>query len=69
MNEFQVLGKNAAAPFTRGFIASQAFVDYYCKTTADLKKLLPPSAAEGLAFIPTHPRAAEALAWMGFEVA
>ncbi len=53
--------------FTRGFIASQAFVDYYCKSTADLKKLLPASAAQGLAFIPTHPKAAEALAWMGFE--
>lgn len=53
--------------FTRGFIASQAFVDFYCKNASDLKKLLPSTAAQGLEFTPTHPKAAEALAWMGFE--
>lgn len=53
--------------FTRGFIASQAFVDYYAKDASDLKKLLPAKAEQGLAFTPTHPKAAEALAWMGFE--
>ena len=36
---------------------------------ADLRdaKLLPPEADEGLDFKPTHPKADEALAWMGFE--
>jgi hypothetical protein len=53
--------------FTRGFIASQAFVDYYAKNATDLKTLLPGTAEEGLGFTPTHPKAAEALAWMGFE--
>jgi phosphatidylserine/phosphatidylglycerophosphate/cardiolipin synthase-like enzyme len=49
--------------YTRGFVSSQAFVDRY-KTVS---KLLPASAAGGLTFVPTHPQAAEALAWMGFE--
>mgnify|MGYP001279706218 CR=1 FL=1 len=53
--------------FTRGFIASQAFVDYYAKDASDLKQLLPAKAEQGLGFTPTHPKAAEALAWMGFE--
>lgn len=53
--------------FTRGFIASQAFVDYYAKDASELRKLLPANAAQGLAFTPTHSKAKEALAWMGFE--
>ena len=53
--------------FTRGFIASQAFVDRYAKNAAELATLLPASADEGLGFVSTHPKAAEALAWMGFE--
>jgi hypothetical protein len=53
--------------FTRGFIASQAFVDRYAKNAAELATLLPASADQGLGFVPTHPKAAEALAWMGFE--
>jgi phosphatidylserine/phosphatidylglycerophosphate/cardiolipin synthase-like enzyme len=53
--------------FTRGYIASQAFIDYYVKDASELKTLLPATAEEGLDFIPTHPKAAEALAWMGFE--
>lgn len=53
--------------FTRGFIASQAFVDYYCKTNDELKTLLPPKADQGLAFTPTHPKAKQAMEWMGFE--
>lgn len=58
--------------FTRGFVASQAFVDRYggktTKETAKLiKTLLPAKAANGLKFTPTHPKTKEALAWMGFE--
>lgn len=49
--------------FTRGYVLSQAFVDRY-KTTS---KLLPPNADAGLKFKATHPEAAEALPWMGFE--
>lgn len=49
--------------FTRGFVSSQAFVDRY-KTVS---KLLPRSAKSGLTFVPTHPEAARALPWMGFE--
>ncbi len=52
--------------FTRGFVSSQAFVDRYASKGA-LKTLLPASADGGLSFKPTHPRAADALAWMGFE--
>lgn len=53
--------------YTRGFISSQAFVDRYAATDQDVKKLLPAKAAAGVTFKPTHPKAAEALAWMGFE--
>ncbi len=53
--------------FTRGFIASQAFVDRYAKTSTELNTLLPAKADQGLSFTPTHPKAAEALPWMGFE--
>lgn len=49
--------------YTRGFVSSQAFVDRY----KSVSKLLPPKAKEGLDFVPKHPQAAEALAWMGFE--
>ena len=52
--------------FTRGFVSSQAFVDRY-ESVAPLSTLLPQKADEGLTFIPTHPKASEALAWMGFE--
>src|SRR5207253_2833430 len=50
--------------FTRGFVSSQAFVDRYGN---DLSRLLPPSAAQGLDFVATDPKSAEALPWMGFE--
>lgn len=58
--------------FTRGFVASQAFVDRYGgKTLKETNKListlLPAKADKGLDFVPTHPKANEALAWMGFE--
>lgn len=52
--------------FTRGFVSSQAFVDRY-ESVASISKLLPRKADEGLSFVPTHPKAKEALAWMGFE--
>ena len=57
--------------FTRGFISSQAFIDRYSAVGQSPKQvtetLLPVKADDGLNFVPTHPRAAEALAWMGFE--
>lgn len=55
--------------FTRGFVSSQAFVDKYVTPfgASAISKLLPPKADEGLDFKPTHPKADEALAWMGFE--
>ena len=52
--------------FTRGFVSSQAFVDRY-ESIAPISKLLPKSASEGLRFVPSHPKAEEALDWMGFE--
>jgi phosphatidylserine/phosphatidylglycerophosphate/cardiolipin synthase-like enzyme len=52
--------------FTRGFVASQAFVDRY-ESVAPISELLPKKADDGLKFKPTHPKAKEALAWMGFE--
>jgi PLD-like domain len=52
--------------FTRGFVSSQAFVDRY-ESAGDISTLLPAKAVDGLTFVPTHPKANEALAWMGFE--
>jgi len=52
--------------FTRGFVSSQAFVDRY-ESKGPISTLLPETADEGLTFVPTHPSAKEALAWMGFE--
>ena len=52
--------------FTRGFVASQAFVDRYSKD-GPISGLLPDDADQGLTFVPTHPDATEALEWMGFE--
>lgn len=51
--------------FTRGFVSSQAFVDKYAGHP--FNTLLPAKAHDGLDFKPTHPKADEALAWMGFE--
>ena len=51
--------------FTRGFVSSQAFVDKY--GAASIPTLLPANADGGLDFVPTFAKAAEALAWMGFE--
>ena len=52
--------------FTRGFVSSQAFVDRY-ESVAPISTLLPKNADAGLTFVPSHPKAKEALAWMGFE--
>lgn len=52
--------------FTRGFVSSQAFVDFY-ESAGPISTLLPATADAGLDFVPTHPKAAKALAWMGFE--
>lgn len=53
--------------FTRGFVSSQAFVDRY-ESAGDISTLLPAKESDnGLTFTPTHPKAEEALAWMGFE--
>ena len=51
--------------FTRGFVSSQAFVERY--RVDAIPQLLPAKADQGLDFVPTHPKAEEALAWMGFE--
>ena len=57
--------------FTRGFVSSQAFVDRYVDKGENPKDaigtLLPAKADAGLTFIATHPKAIEALDWMGFE--
>ncbi|MBO9708696.1 MAG: hypothetical protein J7521_10825 [Caulobacter sp.] len=52
--------------FTRGFVSSQAFVDRYGGAAA-VPTLVPDSGKAGLSFVPTHPDAKAALAWMGFE--
>jgi hypothetical protein len=53
--------------FTRGFVSSQAFVDKYVTATDGMDSLIPVSGPAGLKFEPTHPKAQEALEWMGFE--
>lgn len=52
--------------FTRGFVSSQAFVDRY-ESKGPISTLLPDDTEPGLTFVPTHPKAKEALKWMGFE--
>jgi hypothetical protein len=52
--------------FTRGFISSQAFVSRYGGQAA-VAELVAPVSLGGLDFVPTHPKADEALPWMGFE--
>ena len=51
--------------FTRGFVSSQAFVDTYGKDAIPL--LLPGKKDKPLDFVPKHPKAKDALEWMGFE--
>src|SRR5688572_21263230 len=52
--------------YTRGFVSSQAFVDRF-EAFGPISTLLPKTAADGLTFVPTHPKTDEALKWMGFE--
>jgi len=52
--------------FTRGFVSSQAFVDYYEKN-GKINTLIPGKATDGLKFKSSHPDTEKALAWMGFE--
>jgi len=52
--------------FTRGYVSSQAFVDFY-QSKGSISRLLPAKAAQGLKFVSEHPQAEEALIWMGFE--
>ncbi|ESY29540.1 phospholipase D-like domain-containing protein [Mesorhizobium sp. C386A] len=52
--------------FTRGYIASQSFVDKFL-VDGPMKTLLPARVALGTTFVPTHPRATEAYKWMGLE--
>lgn len=52
--------------FTRGFIASQAFVDHFGEN-GGVGTIIPEDADKGLDFVPTDPKAAQALTWMGFE--
>ena len=52
--------------FTRGHIASQAFIDRYGGQAA-LKTLLPAKVGQGMSFTPTQEQKDEAYAWMGFE--
>lgn len=58
--------KQLNVTFTRGFVSSQAFVDRY-ESEGSLSTLIPKKADDGLTFVPTHRKAEEALAWMGFE--
>jgi phosphatidylserine/phosphatidylglycerophosphate/cardiolipin synthase-like enzyme len=53
--------------YTRGFVSSQAFVERYVTGNDGLDTLIPAKADEGLQFVPSHPKADEALKWMGFE--
>jgi phosphatidylserine/phosphatidylglycerophosphate/cardiolipin synthase-like enzyme len=52
--------------FTRGFVSSQAFVNYFAPDR-DLSTLIPNNAHAGLSFKATHPKAKDAHDWMGFE--
>jgi len=52
--------------FTRGFVSSQSFVEHFEKF-GKFNTLIPSKADQGLKFKPTHKKAKEAFAWMGFE--
>lgn len=59
-------GERLNVTFTRGYVASQAFVDRYSEA-GSISTLLPGKARDGLDFKPTHPKKDEALPWMGAE--
>lgn len=52
--------------FTRGFIASQAFVGHF-GSNGGVGTIIPVSADAGLDFVSKDPKEEEALSWMGFE--
>jgi hypothetical protein len=52
--------------FTRGYVSSQAFVRNF-GSQGSVITLVPPNGHGGLEFVPSHAKADEALAWMGFE--
>jgi hypothetical protein len=52
--------------FTRGYVSSQSFVEKFAPDRK-LSTLIPDNAKDGLTFKPTHKKAEEAYAWMGFE--
>src|SRR5262249_3327104 len=52
--------------FTRGYVSSQAFIDKFGPASA-FPTLIPGKAKDGIGFKTKHPKAEEALAWMGFE--
>lgn len=52
--------------FTRGYVSSQAFADKFGGEQA-LTQLVPGAADVGLEFVSTHPDAARAYDWMGFD--
>jgi len=52
--------------FTRGFVASQKFVDDF-GANGGVGTIIPQTADAGLTFKPTDPKAAAAMDWMGFE--
>ena len=53
--------------FTRGYVSSQKFARTYLADGNGVSSLIPAKAKDGLSFKPTHPKANEALRWMGFE--
>ena len=57
----------ADVTFTRGFVASQAFVDDFMTKGTTLQAIVAPDAKTGLDFKPAAANADDALAWMGFE--
>ena len=62
----QTHGDRLNVTFTRGYVASQGFVDRYSED-GPISALLPGKARDGLDYKPTHPKKDEALPWMGAE--
>jgi phosphatidylserine/phosphatidylglycerophosphate/cardiolipin synthase-like enzyme len=52
--------------FTRGFVLSQAFVRKY-EHDGPIETLIASEGDDPLTFVPGHPKANDALPWMGFE--
>ncbi len=62
----QTLPGQLNVAYTRGYVSSQAFVDRYAPD-GKISTLIPDDGKTGLDFRPTHPDAADAYGWMGFE--